>query len=111
CIGGLLIALFEPTVSRFLDGLWYCFIASTTVGFGDFVATTLLGRIVTVIVVFYGIVAATTVPGVVLTYYLEYIKVREKETVSLFLEKLENLPSLSKEELEQLSQKIRKMKK
>lgn len=111
CIAAIVLTLFEPDITRFTDGLWYCFVASTTVGFGDIVATTLIGRITTVIIVFYGIVATATIPGVVLTYYLEYIKVRENETVSLFLEKLENLPNLSREELQQLSLKIKKLKK
>ena len=46
------------------------------------------------------------VPGVVVSYYMEYLKVREKETISVFLEKLERLPDLSDDELLQLSQKI-----
>ena len=111
CIAAVVLALCEPNISRFTDGLWYCFVASTTVGFGDIVATTLIGRIITVVVVLYGIVTAAMVPGVALTYYLEYVKAKETETTSLFLEKLENLPDLSREELQQLSQKIKDIKK
>ena len=111
CIASIVLTLCEPNISRVTDGLWYCFIASTTVGFGDIVATTLIGRIITVVVVLYGIVTAAMVPGVALTYYLEYVKAKETETTSLFLEKLENLPNLSHEELEQLSKKIKEIKK
>ena len=76
----------------------------------DIVAVTLIGRIITVIVVLYGIVTAAMVPGVALTYYLEYVKAKENETTSRFLEQLENLPNLSHEELEQLSKKIKEIK-
>ena len=111
CIAAIVLTLCEPNISRFVDGLWYCFIASTTVGFGDIVAVTLIGKIITVVVVLYGIVTAAMVPGVALTYYLEYVKAKEKETTSVFLEKLENLPNLSMEELEQLSNKIKNIEK
>ncbi len=111
CIAAVVLTLCEPNISRVTDGLWYCFIASTTVGFGDLVAVTLIGRILTVVVVLYGIVTAAMVPGVALTYYLEFVKAKEKETTSLFLEKLENLPNLSREELQQISKKVKELKK
>ena len=110
-ISAVILSLVEPNIENFGDGLWYCFVASTTVGFGDLFAVTLVDRIITIIIVLYGIVATATIPGVVLAYYLEYIKAREKATVSTFLEKLEELPKLSKEELEQISEKVKEMKK
>lgn len=110
CVSALVLWKIEPGIETIGDGLWYCFIASTTVGFGDICAVTTIGRIITVIVTVYGIVAVAMVPGVVLSYYLEYIKALEKESVSLFLEKLENLPELSKEELEEISERVRNMK-
>ena len=111
CIAAVVLTLCEPNISRVTDGLWYCFIASTTVGFGDLVAVTLIGRILTVVVVLYGIVTAAMVPGVALTYYLEFVKAKEKETTSLFLEQLENLTNLSHEELQQISKKVKEIKK
>ena len=56
----------------------------------------------------YGILMTAMVPGVVVSYYMEYLKVREKETISVFLEQLEQLPELSKEELEELSERVQK---
>ena len=84
-------------------------IVSTTVILS--VVTVAPPSLITVVVVLYGIVTAAMVPGVALTYYLEYVKSKETETTSLFLEKLENLPDLSREELQQLSQKIKDIKK
>lgn len=37
--------LAEPSITILADSLWYCFAASTTIGFGDFVAVTWGGRI------------------------------------------------------------------
>lgn len=110
CIAAAILTAIEPAIVTYGDGLWYCFIASTTVGFGDLYAVTALGRIITVILTVYGIMVVAMVPGVVFTYYMEFVKLQEKETVSTFLEQLENLPELSKEELEALSQKVKKFK-
>ena len=106
--GGVLTWIFEPQVNSFGDGLWFCFVASTTIGFGDITAVTLLGRIVIVIITICGILTTAMVPGVVVAYYTEYIRAKERDTASTFLEKLEDLPNLSTEELEQLSERVKR---
>ena len=110
-IGGVLTWIFEPQVNSFGDGLWFCFVASTTIGFGDITAVTLLGRIVIVIITICGILTTAMVPGVVVAYYTEYIRAKERDTASTFLEKLEDLPNLSTEELEQLSERVKRFSK
>ena len=92
-----------------MDGLWYTFVACTTIGFGDFVAVTLLGRILTVYIALNEILLVAILPGVVVSYYLEVIHRREKESVTMFLDKLEHLPELSQEELKEISEKIKKI--
>ena len=108
CGASAVLVIVEPDINTFGDGLWYCFVAATTIGFGDFYAVTRIGRIATIMVGAYGILMTAMVPGVVVSYYMEYLKIREKETISVFLEQLERLPELSKEELEELSERIRK---
>ena len=49
--------------------------------------------------------------GVVVSYYNEYLKDKQNETISRFLEKLENLPNLTKEELKDISEKVKKTNK
>lgn len=65
----------------------------------------------TVLVSLYGILMTAMVPGVVVSYYMEYLKVREKETISVFLERLERLPELSEEELRELSERVKQFMK
>lgn len=65
----------------------------------------------TVLVSLYGILMTAMVPGVVVGYYMEYLKVREKETISVFLERLERLPELSEEELRELSERVKQFMK
>lgn len=111
CIGAVLVMIFEPKVNNFGDGLWYCFVSSTTIGFGDFYAVSTLGRIITVAVAVSGIITVAVIPGVIVSYYTEYLHLKEDETISTFLEKLENLPNLSHNELKDLAQKIKKINK
>ena len=40
--GGVLF-LVEPAITNYGDGLWYAFVTSTTVGYGDLLAVTLIG--------------------------------------------------------------------
>ena len=110
-IGAVLLDIFEPNVTSIPDGYWFLFVSATTIGYGDICVTTLIGKIVTIIVALYGIVVTAMIPGVVVTYYTEYLKIAEKETISQFLERLENLPELSSEELTELSEKIKSFNK
>jgi len=97
----------EPDITTFSDGLWYCFAASTTIGFVDIVAVTAVGRILTVILVLYGIFVIALIPGVVVNYFVEFNKIRYNESLLMFMDRLEHLDTLSKEELREISQDIR----
>ena len=110
-IASIILKNVEPNINTIGDGIWYCFVASTTIGFGDIYATTTIGRIITICISTCGIFVFAMMTGVVVSYYTEYLNNRKDETISLFLEKLENLPNLSKKELEAISEKIKKIKK
>lgn len=61
----------EPTMSYYPDALWYCFTVVTTIGFGDFSATTLIGRLVTVVLGIYGIVVVAVFTSIIVNFYNE----------------------------------------
>ena len=82
-IAALIILIAEPHVTTYADALWYTFVSSTSIGFGDICVETHLGKIITVLMTIYEIVVAAMIPGVVVTYYSEYMKIKEKETVSM----------------------------
>lgn len=109
-IAALLLFMIEPQVTTFGDGLWFCFVAFSTIGFGDITAVTMLGRIIVIFITVYAMIVLAMIPGVVVSYYTEYLKAKENETISTFLEKLEKLPELSKPELEELSERVKRFK-
>ena len=102
-----IIMAVEPDINTYGDGLWYTFVACTTIGFGDFAAVTAIGRILTVYMAVHEIIMVAVIPGVVVSYYLEVIHRRENEKLMSFLDTLEHLPELSKDELAQISEQVK----
>ena len=109
-LSSFLTMLAEPGITRCGDALWYSFVACTSIGFGDIVATTFAGRILTVLLTLYEIVIIAMFSGVVVSYYLEVVHRRENEIISNFLDKMENLTELSQEELQDIQDKVRRFK-
>ena len=79
-IAGLVLLIFafsyvfcyiEPDLGNMQDALWYCFAIVTTIGFGDITATTVVGRILSVILGMYGIIVVALITSVIVNYYGE----------------------------------------
>lgn len=98
-----ILQIVEPNIETYGDGLWYVFAVFTTTGFGDIVAETALGRVLTMLVGLYGILVVALIPGVVVSYFTEMSKMRANASVAAFLEKLEHLDTLSQDELKAIS--------
>lgn len=70
-------------------------------------ATTLVGRVLSIFLSICSILIIAVVPGVITSYYVESTKLRADESSAKFLDDLEHLPELSKEELTKLSEKVK----
>ena len=106
-IAALAIFLIDPAVRSYLDSLWYCFAAITTIGFGDVAVSTIGARIITVVLSIYAIVVIAIVTAVVTNFFIELARARASADTHRFIDDLEHLPDLSREELEELSRKVR----
>lgn len=102
-IAALIIQIVEPGINRFVDALWYCYAVISTAGFGDIVVTTFSAKVVSVLLTAYSIVVIALVTGVIVNYYNQLIQIRQKDTLASFSDRLQRLPELSKEELEEMS--------
>ena len=97
----------EPSINGMKDSFWYCFEVATTVGFGDIAAISFFGRILTIILSIYSIGAVAIFTAVVTSFFLDVSKMQADESAKKFLYDLEHLPDLSKEELKDLSERIK----
>ena len=95
-VSAAIIQLVEPDINRYGDALWYCYAVLSTAGFGDIVAMTFVGKLVSVLVTIYTIFVVAIVTGVVVNYYGQIVEMQRRETAMMFLDKLERLPELKK---------------
>ena len=73
----LVFMAIEPAMPTFGDALWYSFAVVTTIGFGDMVATTIIGRVLTAILGMYGIVAVAVITSIIVNFYNETSNAKE----------------------------------
>lgn len=106
-LDALLIWLAEPDITRYGDALWYCYAVVSTVGFGDIVAVTLVGKIASVLLTVYALIAIAIITGVIVNFYTQMIQIQQKNSLAAFAERMERLPELSREELVVLSNEIK----
>lgn len=109
-ICAVVLVIIEPTFHTLMDGIWYSVVTIATVGFGDLVVTTTLGKIISIILIFSGVLIVALLTGTLVNYYNTINEARQKGKLMDMLDKLENLPDLSKEELESISNEIKAMR-
>lgn len=54
-LGGVLIAHFDPAFHSPWDGIWWAWVTVTTVGYGDFIPQTMVGRVFAVLLMLMGV--------------------------------------------------------
>lgn len=69
----------EPNINTFPEALWYCFAVVTTIGFGDIVAVTPIGRVLSVILGIYGLVVVAVITSIVVNFYNETAGKKDKK--------------------------------
>ncbi len=109
-LSALIIMIAEPNINTYSDALWYCYAVISTIGFGDLVAVTFIGKCASVLLTIYSIFVIAIATGVVVSFYTNVVSNRFSESKGIILDKLERLPELSKEELEEISKKVKNMK-
>ena len=99
--------LSEPTTLTFGDGLWFSFECVSSFGFGDFPAVWPGARAITVILSVISIFYIAMLTGVAVSYCNTLIKLRQKDTMARFMDDLEHLEELDRDELADLSRRVR----
>ncbi len=106
----LIIWLNDPAIHTYRQSIYYCFMIASSVGNGDVIVSTTLARILTMFLSIYSVFALAIITGVVVSYYNAYTQMQFKDSIEHMMEKLESLPELDKEELQEISDKIKKFR-
>ena len=106
----VVIVLAEPGITRLQDALWFLWAVVTTVGLGDVTATTVVGRAATVVCSLSGIVTFAILTGVVVDYFNERRRMLLDESATLLIERMEHLEDLDRDELAEISRKVRDLR-
>jgi hypothetical protein len=108
-IFSLFIWYCDPDIKDLSDALWFTFQTVTTIGYGDIQATSVLGRILTVILAIYSIAIVAIFTGIIAGFYVEVVKAKGNEEVMNFLNTLERLPEMDHDELVRISERAREL--
>jgi hypothetical protein len=108
-IFSLFIWYCDPDIKDLSDALWFTFQTVTTIGYGDVQATSVLGRILTVILAIYSIAIVAIFTGIIAGFYVEVVKAKGNEEVINFLNTLERLPEMDHDELVKISERAREL--
>ena len=107
-LDAMLIYISDPNIHSYTDSLWYCYAVISTIGFGDVTVISPIAKLASVLLTIYSIVVIAIVTGVIVNYYNQIIQIKQRETLSAFIDNMERLPELSYEELCQVSNNVKK---
>lgn len=110
-LGAVIIALLEDMT--FGDAIWWSFVTFTTVGYGDVLLTTSLGRLVAIILMIFGIgfigITTSTIAAYIVNKDIRRDKKRNfrDETIEFIKYRIDNLDNISDEELDNIYKTLR----
>ncbi|WP_077389911.1 potassium channel family protein [Mobilibacterium timonense] len=107
-LSALIITVSEPGIKTFGEGVWYSFVSVMTIGFGDYVAVTFIGRLMTILLAIYSMLVFAILTGVITSFFMDAAKMRYRDSMEEFLDDLMHLNELSPERLAAMSEKARK---
>lgn len=113
-LGAVIISLLEEM--SFGDAIWWSFVTFTTVGYGDILLTTRLGRVVAIILMVFGIgfigITTSTIAAYIINKDIRKgnRKNFKDETIEFIKFRIDDLDNISDDELENIYKTLRVLK-
>lgn len=101
----------EPDITNYGDALWYSYVNLFTIGFGDIVPVQPLSRILSVVLTIYATIVIALITGVIVAFYQAICRNNLNDSKEVMIDKLSKLDKLSKEELKEISDKVKQINK
>lgn len=101
------------TVNSFSDALWWSFVTTTTVGYGDISPVTNAGRVLASVLMLIGIGFVGMLTGTIATYFVNKTEefVKEDKEIKAIKVRLDNFEKLSIAGVKTINEKLLKLKK
>ena len=113
-LGAVIISLLEEM--SFGDAIWWSFVTFTTVGYGDILLTTRMGRVVAVVLMIFGIGFIGVTTSTIAAYTVSRDMKKEikrnfkDETIEFIKVKIDDLDNVSDEELDNIYKTLKVLK-
>ncbi|WP_078596101.1 potassium channel family protein [Evansella clarkii] len=96
------VQYFEPEIETYMDAVWWAIVTSTTVGYGDLSPETIIGRMIAVVLMIFGIGLLGLVTSAVATYFLQKGSESTNSTITYIKGEVDRLEELTDEEIDRL---------
>ena len=74
-------SIMEEGIPSFGDGLWYSFAIVTTIGLGDYTVTSLVSRLLSVVLGLYGLVVVAVITSIIVNFYIDSKDKKDDKTI------------------------------
>ncbi|AKG03515.1 ion transporter [Salimicrobium jeotgali] len=105
----IVVKEFEPTITTYMDGVWWSVVTTTTVGYGDISPETGIGRMVAIVLMLVGIGLIGMITSSITTFFLTD-GVKKDERVEFIQKQLDHFNDLSDQDVERLIAMLEEMK-
>ena len=96
------IQYLEPSINTYTDAVWWAIVTATTVGYGDISPETIVGRLIAVFLMVFGIGLLGLVTSSVATYFLKNAEKEEDTTITYLKSQLDRIEELSEHEIDRM---------
>jgi len=92
-VGGGSLSILEPQTVKggFGDGIWWAVVTASTVGYGDIAPSTVLGRVIAVLLMLVGIGLMSTLAASITSYFVQQSANTETKDLADRLERIETI--------------------